>query len=75
MNDKYVVDQDGTKIVKGSFTILSSGSESEEYLQQRALEEAQRLEEEANRPLSDDEVTRDYILDMDFRLIILELGM
>ena len=46
MSDKYVVDQDGTKIVKGSFKILPSGSESEEYLQQRALEEQERLDQE-----------------------------
>lgn len=73
---REIINEQGKWIQKSNnIKILPSGNESEEYLQQRALEEAQKLEEEANRPLSDDEVTRDYILDMDFRLIMLELGM
>lgn len=73
MGENYVINKDGKWLVKGSIKMLVEPSE--DYIKRMELEEKQRQEEERNRPLTEIEELRDYVLDVNYRLILVELGV
>lgn len=66
-NMKYIDTPDGKCFVKGLFTGLVVPSE--EYLERQRI----LAEEEANKPK--EPTMDDYLLDLDFRLSSIELGL
>lgn len=67
----YIINEKGKWVIEDNRKTLIEPSES--YLQQKELEERQRLEEEMNRPK--EPTLDDYLLDLDFRLSSIELGL
>ena len=73
--NKYTTDEQGKWLIQGNARLLIEPSES--YLAQMELERLQQEEQERLNNLipSQFEELSSYVLDVDFRVIMLEMGM